>query len=85
MSVVSRITSNKRGLIASLAAVAALGMTSAYTLGGFSASIADPTAPFPPPPSSCKKAMGRRPASPPAPAPAGQSRPNQRTCSVSMS
>jgi hypothetical protein len=46
MSVVSRITSNKRGLIASLAAVAALGLTSAYTLGGFSASIADPTSTF---------------------------------------
>jgi hypothetical protein len=46
MSVVSRITSNKRGLIASLAAVAALGVTSAYTLGGFSASIADPTSTF---------------------------------------
>ena len=46
MSVVTRITSNKRGLIASVAAVAALGMTSAYTLGGFSASIADPTSTF---------------------------------------
>jgi hypothetical protein len=31
MSVVSRITSNKRGLFASLAAVAALGLTSTYT------------------------------------------------------
>jgi hypothetical protein len=46
MSVVRRMTSNKRGLIASLAAVAALGATSAYTLGGFSASIADPTSTF---------------------------------------
>jgi hypothetical protein len=46
MSVVSRITSNKRGLIASVAAVAALGVTSAYTLGGFSASVMNPASTF---------------------------------------
>ena len=46
MSVVSRITSNKRGLVASLAAVAALGLTSTYTLGGFSATVADSSSTF---------------------------------------
>jgi hypothetical protein len=46
MSVVSRIKSNKRGLIASLAAVAALGLTSTYTLGGFSATIANSSSTF---------------------------------------
>jgi hypothetical protein len=46
MSVVSRITSNKKGLAASLAAVAALGLTSTYTLGGFSATVANPTNTF---------------------------------------
>ena len=46
MSVVSRITSNKRGLIASLAAVAALGLTSTYTLGGFSATVANSSSTF---------------------------------------
>jgi hypothetical protein len=46
MSVVSKITSNKRGLIASLAAVAALGLTSTYTLGGFSATIANSSSTF---------------------------------------
>jgi hypothetical protein len=46
MSVVSKITSNKKGLIASLAAVAALGLTSTYTLGGFSATIADSSSTF---------------------------------------
>ena len=35
-----------RGLIAALAAVAALGVTAAYTLGGFSASIGNSTSTF---------------------------------------
>ncbi len=46
MSIVSRVTANKPGLIASLAAVAALALTSTYTLGGFSATIADSSSSF---------------------------------------
>lgn len=41
-----RILQHKRGLLASLAAVGALGMTSAYTLGGFSATDANSASSF---------------------------------------
>ncbi len=41
MTILSRVRRNKRGLVASLAAVAALGTTAAFTLGGFSASVAN--------------------------------------------
>ena len=46
MSLISRVTANKPGLIAALAAVAALALTSTYTLGGFSATIADSSSSF---------------------------------------
>ena len=42
----SRIRTNKRGLVASLAAVAALALTASYTLGGFSAGITNSTSTF---------------------------------------
>ncbi len=46
MSVVNRILANKRGLIASLSAVAALATTSAFTIGGFSATVGNSTSTF---------------------------------------
>jgi hypothetical protein len=46
MSITSRIVENKSGLAASLAAVIALGLTSTFTLGGFSATIADSNSSF---------------------------------------
>jgi len=46
MSLMQRIRSNKRGLVASLAAVVALALTASYTLGGFSAGIANSTSMF---------------------------------------
>ena len=42
----SRIGGNKLALLASLAAVAALGMTASFTLGGFSAGISNSTSTF---------------------------------------
>jgi hypothetical protein len=46
MNIVRRLGSHKRGLVASFGAVAALGLTSAYTLGGFSATVANPSSTF---------------------------------------
>jgi len=46
MNILRRVSANKRGLLASLAAVAALGLTASYTLGGFSAGIANSTSNF---------------------------------------
>src|SRR6266516_373171 len=43
---IRRLTSSKRALIASVAAVAALGLTAAHTLGGFSAGISNSTSTF---------------------------------------
>jgi hypothetical protein len=43
---VRQVARNKRGLAAAVAAVTALGFTSVYTLGGFSASVANPTSTF---------------------------------------
>jgi hypothetical protein len=46
MKIVRRIRKNTLGLVASLAAVAALGLTTAFTLGGFSAVINNNTSTF---------------------------------------
>jgi hypothetical protein len=46
MSLVGRIRANTRGLVASLAAVAALVMTATFTLGGFSAGISNSASSF---------------------------------------
>ena len=46
VSLKHRIRKNKRGLVASLAAVAALGMTATFTLGGFSAGITNSASSF---------------------------------------
>jgi len=43
---IERIRNNKRGLVASLAAVAALATTATYTLGGFSAGITNTSSTF---------------------------------------
>jgi hypothetical protein len=43
---VRKIARNKGGLIAAVTAVTALGFTSVYTLGGFSASVGNPTSTF---------------------------------------
>ena len=45
-AMMSRIGSNKLALVASLAAVAALAMTTSLTLGGFSAGISNSTSTF---------------------------------------
>jgi hypothetical protein len=46
MKLIGRVRSNKTGLVVSLVAVAALATTTAFTLGGFSASIANSTSTF---------------------------------------
>ena len=46
MSMVRRFSRRKGALVASLAAVAALGMTASSTLGGFSAGISNSTSTF---------------------------------------
>jgi hypothetical protein len=46
MSIPRRVRVNKRGLVASLTAVAALATTATYTLGGFSAGIANSSSTF---------------------------------------
>jgi hypothetical protein len=43
---VRQVSRNKSGLAAAIGAVTALGFTSAYTLGGFSGTVADPTSTF---------------------------------------